>query len=459
MADNRKENLRVPPHDIEAEKALLGAIMLRPVSINDVLDIIAPDSFYIDKHGLIFKTMVDLVQNGDPIDVVSVTSKLKKTNKMKAAGGASYIAELTNSVPSSANIGYYAKIVSEKYTLRNLIGVGDHITELGFNEKDDINEILNKAEKDVFGITSKAVQAKKFVGIKELIPHSWERMEKMSEFGELRGVPTGFQGLDDMLAGFQKSDLIILAARPSMGKTSLALDIARRTALQYNTSVGFFSVEMSAQQLVDRMLSAEAQVDAWRMRTGKGLTEDDFRRVSEVMGKLSKAPIYIDDQPGVTVLQIRSTARRLKSEYGLDLIIVDYLQLMSPTKNYDSMVSQITEISRSLKSLARELEIPVLALSQLSRAVEQRGGRPRLSDLRDSGAIEQDADVVMFIHREDKYHEESEKQNVAEILIQKHRNGATGKIELYFDEARTTFMEIDTKHTGIDEVESIDEVF
>jgi len=454
-----KKNLRVPPNDTDAERALLGSIMLRPIAINDVIDIISEDSFYLNKHKTIYKTMLNLVNSGDPIDIVSVTNKLRKDKNLKQVGGASYITELTNAVPSSANIEYYAKTVAEKQALRNLIEAGDHVTELAFNSKESLDAVLNEAEKKIFNVTSSSVQANKFVGIKELIPSAWEKMEKMSESGELRGIPTGFQSLDNILAGFQKSDLIILAARPSMGKTSLALDIARRAALQNNVAVGFFSIEMSSQQLVDRMLSAEAQVDAWRMRTGRGLTEDDFKRVSEVMGKLSKAPIYIDDEPGANINQMRSTARRLKSEHKLDLIIIDYLQLMTPTKNYDSMVNQITEISRSLKSLARELDVPVLALSQLSRAVEQRGGRPRLSDLRDSGALEQDADVVMFIHREDKFNEESTKQNIAEILISKHRNGATGRIELYFDEARTTFTEVDTKHSDFAEAETFEEEF
>jgi replicative DNA helicase len=268
-------------------------------------------------------------------------------------------------------------------------------------------------------------------------------MEKLRDTqDELRGVPTGFRDLDHKLAGLQKSDLIILAARPSMGKTSLALDIARKSALVHNIKVGIFSLEMSAQSLVDRMLSAESRVSSWKMRTGKGLTEADYELLQEASVRLSKAPIFIDDQAGNSILRMRSTARRLKAEQGLELIIVDYLQLMTTSKNYDSMVNQVTEISRSLKSLARELEVPVLALSQLSRAVEARGGRPRLSDLRDSGAIEQDADVVMFIHRE-KDTEDTGQPNLAEILIEKHRNGPTGVVELYFDGSKTTFMDIE----------------
>jgi len=455
----KKTKLRIPPNDIDAEKALLGSIMLRPTAIMDVLDLVSEEAFYVAKHQVIYKVMSELSGSGDPIDVVSVTGKLKETDKLKEAGGAGYITELTDAVPSSANIEYYAKIVAEKYALRNLIEAGDHVTQLGFNEKDNVDDTLSTAEKRIFDVTSGSINGKKFIDIKTLLPEAWEKMERLNNGGDLRGVPTGFKELDNILAGFQKSDMIILAARPSMGKTSLALDIARRSAILHNTPVGFFSIEMNAGQLVDRMLSAEAQVDAWRMRTGRGLTEDDFKRVSEVMGTLSEAPIYIDDNPNATINQMRSTARRLKSEKGLGLIVIDYLQLVIPGKHYDSMVNQITDISRALKGLARELDVPVLALSQLSRAVEQRGGKPRLSDLRDSGAIEQDADVVMFIHREDKYNEESTKKNIADIIIAKHRNGATGDVELYFDEARTTFMDLDKKHDSFKEAESLDEAF
>ena len=288
-----------------------------------------------------------------------------------------------------------------------------------------------------------------YVHLKDELGEAWDRMDRLHKSGtDLRGVSSGFQELDNKLSGFQKSDLIILAARPSMGKTSLALDIARKTAVNHNNAVCIFSLEMSSQQLVDRMLSAESRVDAWKLRTGKITAEDDFGRLRDSLDLLSKAPIFIDDQPGNTITKMRSVARRLKSERDIKLIIVDYLQLMIPSgrmKMSDSMVNQVTEISRSLKTLARELDIPVIALSQLSRAVEQRGGRPRLSDLRDSGSIEQDADVVVFIHREDKYKEDSDKPNIAELLIEKHRNGPTGKVELYFDDRRATFLSVEKK--------------
>ncbi len=437
------ESLRVPPHSLEAEQALLGSLMMRPQSLHEVVDFVSADYFYADKHRVLFKTIVELHSKGEPIDLVSVTTKLKERKETDRAGGMPYITEIVRTVPSTTNVEYYAEIVAEKATLRGLIEAGDLIAEMGYRESSEIEEVLDEAEKTVHAITS-SQKSQKFVGIKEILPDVWNTIENLHESSdELRGIPTGFTSLDNKLAGFQKSDLIILAARPSMGKTSLALDIARQTAIKHNIPVGIFSLEMSSQQLVDRMVASESRVDAWKLRTGKKLTEDEFVKIRDAMDRLSKAPIYIDDQPGQTILKMRSTARRLKSEYGLGLLIVDYLQLITTTKNYDSMVNQVTEISRSLKSIARELKVPVLALSQLSRAVESRGGKPRLSDLRDSGSIEQDADVVMFIHREDKYKENSDRPNIAEILIEKHRNGPTGMAELYFDADKITFMNIE----------------
>ena len=423
--------------------------MLRPVALHDIIDTIAEDDFYVQKHKVIFRAMMELSRTGDPIDIVSVSDTLRRLNLLEQAGGMSYLNDIANIVPSSTNIEYYAKNVATKSLLRKLIIAGDFVSNLGFEEKEDVESILDQAEKTIFEITSNPTNAQKFTSIKEILPLVWEKLERLTVGNELRGVPTGYAGLDNILSGFQKSDLIILAARPSTGKTALALDIARKAAVQHNIPVGLFSLEMSADQLTDRMLSAQAQVDAWRMRTGKGLTEDDFTRISQGMETLSKAPIYIDDKPGNSILQMRSTARRLKAEHGLGLILVDYMQLMTTSKNYDSMVNQVTEISRSLKSLARELEVPVIALSQLSRAVEQRGGRPRLSDLRDSGSIEQDADVVMFLHR-DRNEENTGRSEITEVLIEKHRNGATGYAQLYFDTARTTFLDLDKNHGEID---------
>jgi len=368
---------------------------------------------------------------------------------LDSIGGNSYLALLTQFVPASTNIKHYAQIVQKKNILRKLIEAADHIGELGFSENEEaIEEILDKAEKKIFNITL-SPGSRKFTLLKDTLKEAWERLEKLHENkGELRGIPTGFKDLDIVLSGFQKSDLIVLAARPSVGKTTLALDIVRNAATRSSVPTLIFSLEMSSQQLADRMVAAEARVDAWKLRTGGLKLQEDFDRIGEALGGLSKAPLYIDDEPGNSIIKMRSVARRLKRDHNLGLLIVDYLQLMTPSRNYDSMVNQVTEISRSLKGLARELDVPVLALSQLSRAVESRGGRPRLSDLRDSGSIEQDADVVMFIHREDKYKDDSDKPNIAEILIEKHRNGPTGKIELYFDDKKSTFLSIDK--TGIE---------
>ena len=388
--------------------------------------------------------MLDLFFKNNPIDLLSLSSRLKEKKVLKDVGGMSYLTELVNTVPSSTNALHYAEIVNKKHILRELITAGDYIANLGFEEAADLEETLDKAEKRIFDLTNFSA-TEEFIILKDALDEAWERFDKLHKSNELRGVPSGFTELDNKLAGFQKSDLIILAARPSMGKTALALDIARQVGSKYKIPVGYFSLEMSTQQLVDRMLASDSRVNAWKLRTGKLNTSTEFDRLRNSLDNLLKAPIYIDDQPGNTILKMRSAARKLKSKHNLGLIVVDYLQLIMPsdkTRKQDSMVQQVTEISRSLKQLARELDVPVLALSQLSRAIESRGGRPRLSDLRDSGSIEQDADVVIFIHREDKYKENSEKPNIAEILIEKHRNGPTGKVELYFDDKRATFMSI-----------------
>lgn len=447
----KSPNLRVPPQNLDSEKALLGSIMLRPECMNDIIDIIHPEAFYADKHRIIFNVMLDLFRRNEPIDIVSVSACLKDKGMLDQIGGGSYIAELANLVPSAANVRHYASIVHKKYMMRNLIEASEHLSHLGYDESGELDEILDKAEKKIYEVTN-FTDGKKFIELKDTLHDAWERLDKLHKNqGEMRGVSTGFKDLDQKLLGLQNSDLIILAARPSMGKTSLALDIARQTAIKNNNQVAIFSLEMSASQLVDRMLAAEASVDSWKIRTGDNqLTDDDFSNIREAMDKLSQAPIYINDEPGNNILKMRSVARRLKHEKGLKLIVVDYLQLMAPiqTRNSDSMVQQVTEISKSLKNLAREFDVPVLALSQLNRAVENRpSGEPKLSDLRDSGSIEQDADVVMFIHREDKYNKDSGKPNIARIMIEKHRNGPTGNIELYFNDKKTTFQSID-KHFG-----------
>ena len=448
-APSMSKHLRTPPNNIDAERALLGAILLKPDVMHDVSVVLFPESFFADKHRQIFQSIMEIFIKGDPIDLLSVTTQLKSNEQLDRVGGASYITELIESVPAAGNAHYYSELVQSKAILRGLINAADDIAELGYSDPDNLDETLDQAEKKVYNVTN-AIVTQKFKKIGTSLSEAWERFEHLSaNQDEVRGVPTGFGALDHILAGLQKSDLIILAARPSMGKTTFALDLARNAALQYGSHVGIFSLEMSDQQLVDRMLAAEAGVDSWKLRTGKLKTDQEFQAVQDAMAKLSSAQIHIDDQPGTNILKMRSSARRLKNEHGLDLLIVDYLQLMHPTgaKASDSMVQQVTEISRSLKQLARELDVPVLALSQLSRAVEQRGGKPRLSDLRDSGSIEQDADVVMFIHREDKINKESERPNIAEIMVEKHRNGPVGSCELYFDGQHVRFLNLDNQHT------------
>jgi len=442
---------RVPPHSLEAEMALLGSIMLRPDAVYDIGDSIKPSDFYLQKHGLIFETMQEMVVKNIPIDLLSLSSRLTEKKLIDQIGGNSYLTEIVDTVPSAANISHYGELVHKKALMRGLIEASEVIARLGFNEAEDIEELLDQAEKKIFEITTGS-QTHKFIELSSILDEAWERLDSLHKSDDsLRGVPTGFKSLDNKLSGLQRSDLIILAARPSVGKTSLALDIARQCAVEHNTPVGIFSMEMGSQQLVDRMLAAQAQIDGWKLRTGKISSDDEFDKIRDALDKLSKAPIYIDDSPGNNILKMRSVSRRLKSEKNLGLIIVDYLQLMVPTasRGSDSMVQQVTEISRSLKGLARELDVPVLALSQLSRAVEQRGGKPRLSDLRDSGSIEQDADVVMFIHREpNENEEEGGRSQIAEILIEKHRNGPTGRVELFFDQQKTSFLNIEKSDFG-----------
>lgn len=447
MAD---PNLRIPPQSLESERGLLGALLQKPDAIHDVADMVKGDSFYAEKHKHIFEAMRELVDRGEPIDLLSLSEKLQATGALERIGGRSYLAELVAAAPSPGNYAHYADLVARKHLMRSLIDAAHGITEAAYDESQDTHVVLDEAEKAVMAIGS-GVAAHKFVNIADKLESAWERIEALSKKEDgIRGVPTGYSGLDNLLSGLHASDLVILAARPSVGKTSLALDIARNAAVRHNVPVGIFSLEMSSEQLIDRMLAAESTVDSWKIRTGAVRDTDDFGRIRDALETLSKAPIFIDDKPGNNILSMRAVARRLKRERGIGLIVVDYLQLMTPVgaKASDSLVQQVTEISRSLKSLARELEVPVLALSQLSRAVEQRGGKPRLSDLRDSGSIEQDADVVMFIHREDKRDPSAERTNIAEILVEKHRNGPTGRVELYFDDKRTSFASLDTKGYG-----------
>ncbi len=441
-------NLKIPPQSLESEMAVLGAILQRPDCLYDISDVLTAAAFYSARNKMVYEIILELQSKSVPLDSVSVLGRLKELGLTERSGGAAYLAELMDFVPNTANIKHYCDTILKKKIMRDLLDAADHVSGLGYDEAKELDEILDTAEKRIFEVTNQT-SSQNIIALTDVVGQAFERLEHIhANRDAVRGVPTGFKSLDNKLSGFQNSDLIILAARPSMGKTSLALDIARKAALNHEIAVQIFSLEMSADQLVDRMVSAEASVDSWSIRTGKGLKESDFEKIGEAIAKLSNAQIFINDEAGINILKMRSIARKLKSEKKLGLIIVDYLQLMSPTTKTDNMVNQVTEISRSLKQLAKEMQVPVIALSQLSRAVEARGGKPRLSDLRDSGSIEQDADVVMFIHREDKYNEDSNKPNIAQILIEKHRNGPVGICELYFDDKKSTFLDIDNASYG-----------
>ncbi|MBI2023333.1 replicative DNA helicase [Candidatus Giovannonibacteria bacterium] len=440
--------VRMPPQNIEAEISVLGSILLEGKVADKVIDIISADDFYKTEHQMIFDSILTLFSKQKPIDVVSIADSLKEKGLLEKVGGSSYITNLVNSVPTSSNAAYYAEIVRKNKILRELISTSHEISHLGYQGQDDVDSLLDQAEKKIFAISQKSL-TEGFAPISDELEKAWERIDKLHKGSGtgIRGVATGFRDLDNTLSGLQRSDLVILAARPSLGKTSFAMDIARHVAVKDNVPVGIFSLEMSSEQLVDRLIAAEASVSLWHLRTGRLSTADDgedFSRIRDALARLSKAPLYIDDESSTNILQMRAKARRLKAEKGLGLIIVDYLQLMVPRVASDSMVQQITEISRSLKGLAKELDVPVLALSQLNRAVEHRNDKkPQLADLRESGAIEQDADVVMFIYREDKIKENSERKNQADILIEKHRNGPTGTVTLYFNPEQASFTTLE----------------
>lgn len=438
---------KVPPQDIEAEQSLLGSLMIDKNAIIKVVDFLKSRDFYKKIHQEIYETMIELFTAREPIDLLSLSSRLKDKGILNEIGGSSYLTELINSVPTASHIVTYAKIVQKKRILRDLIESGQEIQKMAYEEKEDIDLLLDNAERKIFGISEHSL-TQKFLPIKDTLEETFDRIDKLSKHGgSIRGIPTGFKELDNMLSGFQKTDLIVLAARPSLGKSALAFNIALNAAVNNKVSVGIFSLEMSKDQIADRFISSLSNIDLWKLRTGR-LSEEgennDFERIQKALGTLSETKIYVDDAASSNVLQMRAMARRLQADKGLGLIIVDYLQLMDSTSQDPSMVQQMTQISRSLKSLAKELNVPVLALSQLSRAVEQRTPQiPRLSDLRESGSIEQDADVVLFIHREDRYRTDTAKKNIADIFIAKHRNGPIGKIELYFDEKTATFRSLE----------------
>lgn len=420
--------------------------MLDKDAIIKVADFLEPADFYKSSHQAIYEAVLGLFERQSPVDLLSVSARLREQEKLEKIGGHAYLTELINSVPTAAHVMSYAKIVQTKRLLRDLISASYEIGEMGYNETEDPEVLLDQAEASIFRIAQRSL-GQNFVAIKETLEEAFERIDRLSrQRGQTRGVPTGFRDLDKILSGFQKSDLVILAARPSMGKTAFSLDIARRVAGTQKIPVAIFSLEMSRDQLADRMIASQARVDSWRLRTGMLSSQgedNDFMKIQEAMGQLAESPIYIFDLSMQNVLQMRAMARRLQANHGLGLVIIDYLQLIDPRSSQTSEVQQMTEISRGLKGLARELNVPVLALSQLSRAVEQRTPqRPRLADLRSSGSIEQDADVVLFIYREDRYRKDSVNQNIAEIIIAKHRNGPIGSVNLYFDEATTSFSDL-----------------
>lgn len=450
--NSKQDNLRMPPQNLEAERSVLGALMLDKDAVIKVANIIRPGDFYKDDHNLIYEAMMDLYEQREPIDVLSLSNRLEEKGQLEKVGGASYLASIVASVPSSSNIVHYAKVVQKKSTLRNLIAAASEISELGYHEDEDVEKILDTAEKRLFAISQKFIK-QDFVPIKSILESAFNRIDELHKGdNQMRGVPSGYPDLDAILAGFQKSDLVILAARPSIGKTTLALDFARQIAVKQKVGVGIFSLEMSADQLIDRMLAAESDVDLWRLRTGKlktGDGDDDFQRIGQAMGILSEAPIFIDDAGSANVMEIRTMARRLQSEHNVGVIIIDYLQLMEGRHSGgDNRVNEISEISRALKQLARELNIPVIALSQLSRSVESRSPQiPKLSDLRESGSIEQDADIVLFLYREDREKPDTPNKNIVEVHIAKHRNGPIGKVSLYFKDNSTTFKSLEKAHS------------
>ncbi len=437
---------KIPPQNIEAEKSLLGSLLIDKEAIYKIADMIVPEDFYKQSHQMIFEAILELFLKHEPIDLLTVTNRLTEKNQLEIIGGRGYLASLGNAVPTSSHVATYADIVQKKATFRRLITASTDINKLGYQEDENLDDVLDKAERYLFSVAKKYLK-QAFTPIKNLLTSAFERIDELhKESGKLRGIPTYFTDLDNILAGLQESNLIIIAARPSIGKTSFALDIARNIAVKAKLPVGIFSLEMSQEELVDRMLCAEAGVSLWKMRTGrlsdKGIN-DDFTKIGRAISVLSEASIYIDDSSTSNVIEIRTKARRLQAEKGLGVLIIDYLQLIESRTSIENRVQEISEITRAFKSIARELKIPIIALSQLSRAVEaRRPAIPKLADLRESGSIEQDADIVMFIYRKsmDRSVElQPGEKNIAEIHIQKHRNGPTGMVKLYFNEEHVSF--------------------
>lgn len=438
------------PQNAEAEASLLGALLIDSDAVVKVADTVAPADFYDKRHQRIYEAIIQLYESHEAIDVLTLSDKLKNNGHLDQIGGAAYLTELTNFVPTASHVEQYADIVAQKAMRRRLIAASKEIVDLGYDESKHLRELIEEAEVKLFDVSQKHVK-QDIVSLEKVLAESFDRLDDLhKDKAKIRGIPSGFKDIDSMLAGFQRSDLVILASRPSMGKTALALNIAHNVAVKAAQPVLIFSLEMSKEQLVDRLLSVESGVDAWALRTGN-LTDSDFEKIGHAMGTLSEAQIFIDDTPAITVSDLRTKARREAHRHPLGLIIVDYLQLMSGSSrfggDYSNRVQEISEISRGLKGIARELNVPVLALSQLSRSVESRSPQiPQLADLRESGSIEQDADVVAFIYREEYYNPETERKKLTDILVKKHRNGPVGNVELYFESEKQRFRSVDTRH-------------
>lgn len=442
---------KIPPQSTEAEASLLGSLLIDTDAIVKVADLLRAEDFYDERHRYIYEAAVALYEKHSPIDILTLTEELKNKQLLEIVGGASYVTELTNYVPTAAHVEQYAEIIATKAMRRRLIKASQDIVSFSYDEARGFKELVEEAEARLFEVSNRHV-SQDLVSLESVLSSSFDRLDDLHrDKGKIRGVPTGFRDLDNLLAGWQRSDLVILAARPSMGKTALSLNFAHNVAVKADQPVLMFSMEMSKEQLVDRLLAAEAGVDAWNLRTGN-LTDSDFEKIGQAMGTLSEAKMFIDDTPGITVSDLRTKARREAHRHDIGLIIVDYLQLMSGGSRFSgdgNRVQEISEISRGLKGIARELNVPVIALSQLSRSVESRSPQiPQLADLRESGSIEQDADVVAFIYREDYYNPDSDRRGITDLFIKKHRNGPTGHVELYFDKDKQRFRSLDTKHTS-----------
>ena len=449
MNNSIKQEGKIPPHNIDAEKSLLGAILIDQEVLIDVVEIVKATDFYDKRHGKIFAGMIRLYQNHEGVDLITVTDELKKSGHLDEIGGSTYLAELTNHVPTAAHASSYAEIISQAAVRRRLIKASADINSLAFDENLTVPQLLGQSEAELFSVSDSSLK-QDLTSISDILDTSFDRINDLYvNKGVLRGVKTGYRDLDNMTAGLQRSDLIILAARPAMGKTTLVTNLAYNVATIEKKAVLFFSLEMSKEQLIDRMLADAAGVDSWNIRTGN-LSEEDFAKLAEASGEMAEAPIFIDDTPGVSVLEMRTKARRAAHDGELGLIIIDYLQLMQGSGSAQAngnRVQEVSEISRGLKLLARELNVPVIALSQLSRSVESRSPQiPQLADLRESGSIEQDADIVMFIYREAYYNPETERENITDLILAKHRHGPTGTVELYFHPERLRFMSLDKKH-------------